>query len=86
MHYVATGSNDKQVIVWSVESGVQTRNFQTVQGAVRSLKFNRDGTMLFAGNDEGELVIFDFVQGIPIEVVQTLQSKAIWSIDVSWDD
>ena len=55
-------------------------------GSVRSLKFNRAGTHLFAGNDIGELAIFDLAQGLPIEVIETKQSKAIWSMDVSWDD
>jgi len=38
-------------------------------GAVRSLKFNRAGTHLYAGNDFGELVVFDLVQNLPIEVL-----------------
>ena len=55
-------------------------------GAVRSLKFNRAGTHLYAGNENGELVIFDLIQNLPIEVIQTKQTKAIWSIDISFDD
>ena len=54
--------------------------------AVRSLKFNRSGAYLFAGNELGEIVIFDLVQNLPIDVVRSTQSKAIWSIDISWDD
>jgi len=38
-------------------------------GAVRCLKFNRAGTYLYAGNDSGEIVIFDLVQNLPIDVL-----------------
>jgi WD40 repeat protein len=55
-------------------------------GAVRSLTFNKAGTHLFAGNDSGEVVIFDLSQNMAIEVIQSKQHKAIWSMDVSWDD
>jgi hypothetical protein len=34
----------------------------------------------------GEIVIFDLVQSVPIDVIKSKQSKAIWSIDISWDD
>ena len=86
MHYVATGSSDRQIIIWDVSSGNQARNFQTVPGAVRTMKFNRAGTFLYVGNETGEIVIFDLVQSVPIDVIQSNQSKAIWSIDISWDD
>jgi len=86
MHYLATGSSDRQVIVWDVNTGNQARNFQTVVGAVRCLKFNRAGTHLFAGNDLGQIAVFDLVHNLPIDVVSTSQSRAIWSMDISWDD
>lgn len=38
------------------------------------------------GNEIGEIVIFDLVKDIAIDVVKSKQSKAIWSIDISWDD
>lgn len=86
MHYVATGSSDKQVIIWDVDSGNQVLQFMTVAGTVTSLKFNREGTLLLAGNDAGELVIFDVLEGVPLDVVKTQQDKAIWSLDISWED
>ena len=58
----------------------------TTQGTVRSLRFSKSGNHLLAGNDYGEVVIFDIVKSTPIEIIQTTQSKAIWSMDVSWDD
>ena len=53
LHYIATGSSDRQIILWDVQTGNQARHFQTVAGPVRSLKFNRAGTNLYAGNDYG---------------------------------
>ena len=58
----------------------------TTQGTVRSLKFSKSGNHLLAGNDYGEVVIFDIVKSTPIEIIQSSQTKAIWSMDVSWDD
>lgn len=86
MHYIATGSSDRQVILWDVQTGNQARNFHTIHGVVRSLKFNRAGTHLYVGNENGDLVIFDLIQSIPIDIVRSKQTKAIWSIDVSQDD
>ena len=61
LHYLATGSSDRQVILWDVQTGNQSRNFHTMPGTVRCLKFNRAGTHLYAGNDIGEIVVFDLV-------------------------
>lgn len=59
---------------------------ETVNGAIRSLKFSKSGSYLIAGNEFGQMVIFDVQRAVPLEIIQTCQSKAIWSIDVSWDD
>lgn len=58
----------------------------TVAGTIRSLKFSRSGNYLMAGNDYGQIAIFDLNKASPLELINTCQSKAIWSIDVSWDD
>ena len=58
----------------------------TTQGTVRSLKFSKSGNHLLAGNDYGEVVIFDIVKSTSVEIIQTTQTKAIWSMDVIWDD
>lgn len=86
IHYLATGSNDKQVRLWSILSGECVRIMVSVAGTVRSLKFSRSGNHLFSGNEYGQIVVFDVVKGQPLEVVQTCQLKAIWSMDISWDD
>ena len=86
MHYVATGSSDKQVRLWSVETGDCVRLMFTLASAVRSLAFTKSGSHLITGNDKGSLVIFDLNRGSPIDIIQTCQQRAIWSIDVCWDD
>lgn len=58
----------------------------TVAGTVRSLKFSKAGNHLIAGNDYGSLVIFDVNKATPLEIIQTCQNKAVWSIDISFDD
>lgn len=71
---------------WSFERGDCVRVMETVSGAIRSLKFSKSGSYLIAGNEFGQMVIFDVQRAVPLEIIQTCQSKAIWSIDVSWDD
>jgi len=86
IHYLATGSSDKQIRLWELETGECVRLMFTVAGAVRSLRFTRNGQLLIAGGDDGQFVVFDVNRGAALEVVQTCQQRAIWSIDVSWDD
>lgn len=61
---------------------------RTLPGTVRCLKFARAGTYLYAGNDHGEIVVFDLGArtAIAIDVIKSQQSRAIWSIDISYDD
>ncbi|CDW89409.1 transcription initiation factor tfiid subunit 5-like [Stylonychia lemnae] len=86
VHYLATGSSDKQIRLWSCLSGECVRILLTIPGTVRSLKFSKSGNHLISGNEYGQLVIFDINKAVPLEIIQTCQTKAIWSIDVSWDD
>ena len=85
-HYVATGSSDRQVRLWSVETGECVRLFFTVAGAITSMRFLRGGSHLVCGNDKGQMVIFDVERGQPVDIVQTCQKQAIYSMDVSQDD
>ena len=41
---------------------------------------------MIAGNDVGTIIIFDLARGVPIDLVQTCQQRAIWTLDVDWDD
>ena len=69
MHYLVTGSSDKQVRLWSIETGECVRLLFTLPGAIRSFAFTRSGTHLIAGNDNGALVIFDLNRGAALDVV-----------------
>ena len=69
MHYIATGSSDKQVRLWSIERGNCVRLMFTVASAVRSLAFTKNGSHLIAGNDRGTLVVFELNTGTPIDII-----------------
>ncbi len=47
------------------------------------MRFLRTGTHLLAANELGQIVVFDIDRGQPIDIIQTCQQKAIWSLDVS---
>jgi len=68
-HYIATGSCDKQIRLWEIESGECVRLMFTVPGSVRSLRFTKNGLFLLAGNDTGSLTVFDLIKGSAIEVI-----------------
>lgn len=68
-HYVATGSCDKQIRLWEIETGECVRLMFTVPSSVRSLKFTKNGLFLLAGNDIGQLVVFDLIRGLAIDVI-----------------
>jgi len=69
MHYVATGSSDKQIRLWSIQTGECVRLMFTVAGAVRSMAFTKSGAHLIAGNDKGTIVVFDLNRGKPIDII-----------------
>lgn len=71
---------------WSCMTGETVRIMITMPGTIRSLKFSKQGNHLISGNDHGQIVVFDVAKGIPIDVIDTCQIKAVWSLDVSWDD
>ena len=71
---------------WSCLTGECVRIMITLAGTVRSLKFSKSGNHLLSGNEYGEIVVFDINKGLPIEIINTCQTKAIWSMDISWDD
>ena len=58
----------------------------TVESAVRCLKFTRAGLHLLAGNDSGSIVFFDLQAGVALDIIQTCQARAVWQLDISWDD
>ena len=62
-HYVATGSSDRQVRLWSVETGECVRLFFTISGVITSMRFLRGGPHLVCGNEKGQMVIFDVERG-----------------------
>jgi len=69
IHYLATGSSDKSIRLWSCETGECVRVLFTVAGSIRSLKFTRSGMNLLAGNDYGSLMVYDLAKAIPIDVI-----------------
>lgn len=68
-HYVATGSSDCQVRMWSVENGECVKIMFTVESAVRCIKFTRAGLHLLAGNDTGSIVLFDIQAGVALDII-----------------
>jgi len=85
-HYLATGSSDKQIRLWSVLDGECVRIMFTVAGTVTTLKFTKGGNQLLAANDKGQIVVLDVEKARVLDVIDTLSAKPIWDIDISQDD
>jgi len=60
---VATGSEDKTVILWNAELGSQMRAFKSHTAAVRGVALSPDGTQLLSGGDDGTAIVWNVQSG-----------------------
>lgn len=87
--YVASGSADKSVIIWDVQSGEQFRHFATVH-KVFSIAFSPDGQHLLAGEQRDVIALWNILDNRLIYEISTFAEETtsfhyIWSTAFSPD-
>lgn len=87
--YVASGSSDKSVIIWDVQSGEQFRHFDTVH-KVYSIAFSPDGQHILAGEQRDVIALWNIPNNRLIYEYSTFAEETtsfhyVWSIAFSPD-
>lgn len=69
--YIATGSADKSVRLWSVHDGNIVRMFTGSEASINCLAYHDSGKYLAGAGEDAKIIIWDLAQG---EVLATLDS------------
>jgi WD40 repeat protein len=82
---LASGSDDKSVILWDVPSRARMARLERHEGAVMSLAFNADGTRLATGSKDNTILLWDVARRQPIERLVGHKGE-VWSVTFRADD
>jgi WD40 repeat protein/serine/threonine protein kinase len=78
---LASGSKDKTIKLWDLNSNQEIRTLEGDQSAIWALTFNSDGTQLIAGTFFWRIIVWDLKSG---EISQSLDhDAAVWSVAMS---
>jgi WD40 repeat protein len=61
--FIATGSNDKSIILWRSSDGKQVRSFRGSTSGINLLEFDSNGSRLLSLNGSGEWILWDVATG-----------------------
>lgn|GEM_PF-570360 len=61
--WLASGGEDRQIILWDAKSGVKKRVLEGPNGSVLRMAFSPDGTFLVSGGDDQKLTIWEVSTG-----------------------
>jgi WD40 repeat protein len=56
---LASGSEDKTIILWDVSTGQQIRTLEGHAGWVSSVVFSPDGRTLASGSSDGSIILWE---------------------------
>lgn len=56
--YLLSGSSDKNIIVWGVNSGQKLKTLQGHSGAVKSVSWSPDGRFFASGSNDATIKIW----------------------------
>ncbi|RWW58847.1 hypothetical protein BHE74_00034253 [Ensete ventricosum] len=81
-NYVATGSSDKTVRLWDVQSGECVRIFIGHRSTVLSLAMSPDGRFMASGDEDGTIMMWDLSSGRCISPLMG-HSSCVWTLAFS---
>jgi transcription initiation factor TFIID subunit 5 len=78
-NYIATGSSDKTVRLWDVQSGECVRIFIGHRSMILSLAMSPDGRYMASGDEDGSIMMWDLSSGRCISPMMGHHS-CVWSL------
>lgn len=84
---IASGSVDKRVLFWELESGKTIHSPNPLKGEVTSVHFSDDGTKLVSGSKDGSINMWDGKNGALLKTMQDTDksSGSIQNLSISPD-
>lgn len=82
-NYIATGSSDKTVRLWDVQSGECVRIFIGHRSMILSLAMSPDGRYMASGDEDGAIMMWDLSSG---RCVMPLigHTSCVWTLAFRW--
>jgi WD40 repeat protein len=82
---MVTGSRDKTLRLWDLETGVVLKKMEGHSSQVEALAVSRDGQIIASGTDGGEFIAWHGENGESLTKPIKAHSKHIYSVDFSPD-
>ena len=82
-NYIATGSSDKTVRLWDVQSGECVRIFIGHRSMVLSLAMSPDGRYMASGDEDGTIMMWDLSSGRCVTPLVG-HTSCVWTIAFRW--
>nr|GMD49968.1 cytochrome P450 CYP736A12-like [Ipomoea batatas] len=79
-NYIATGSSDKTVCLWDVQSGECVRIFIGHRSMILSLAMSPDGRYMASGDEDGKIMVWDLASGRCITPLVG-HTSCVWTLD-----
>lgn len=82
-NYIATGSSDKTVRLWDVQSGECVRVFIGHRSMILSLAMSPDGRYMASGDEDGTIMMWDLSSGCCVTPLVG-HTSCVWSLAFRW--